>query len=136
MFCIKYIRLLYLYDIVDFVGKSEENRRSREASRRIGDVADAFFTESYCAQRTSMIEFCLEITFSERNRSKTYSSTRRFVFQLKSTSDCHNQDKTLNEHTLRVLQDDLSSFKFQLSEAKRRECSVSRRFSCLASKRT
>lgn len=53
--------------------------------------------------------------------------TPRFVFQLKSTSDCHNQDKTLNEHTMRVLQDDLSSIKFQLSEVKRRECSVSQR---------
>lgn len=53
--------------------------------------------------------------------------TPRFVFQLKSASDCHNQDKTLNEHTMRVLQDDLSSIKFQLSEVKRRECSVSQR---------
>lgn len=50
---------------VDFVGKSEENRRPRKASRRVGDVADAFFAESYRAQRTSMVESCLEFWKSE-----------------------------------------------------------------------
>lgn len=66
-----------------------------------------------------------------KNRREWFSlifKTRRFILQLKSTSDCHNQDKSLNEHTMRVLQDDVSSLKFQLSEVKRRECSVSDRF--------
>lgn len=38
---------------VDFVGKGEENRRSREAPRRIGNVTDAVRAKSHRAQRTS-----------------------------------------------------------------------------------
>lgn len=52
------------------------------------------------------------------------SDNDRLLLQLKSTSDCHNQDKTLNDHTMRVLQDDIASLKFQLSEVKRRENTV------------
>ncbi|XP_050440676.1 coiled-coil domain-containing protein 170 isoform X2 [Adelges cooleyi] len=34
------------------------------------------------------------------------------------------QEKTLNDHSMRILHDDLASIKFQLSEVKRRECSL------------
>lgn len=42
--------------LVDFVGKSEENRRPREETSRIGNVAHAFFAKSHRAQRTSTIK--------------------------------------------------------------------------------
>lgn len=45
-------KFIHVLTSVNFVGKGKENRRSREAPRRIGNVANAFFAKSHRAQRT------------------------------------------------------------------------------------
>ncbi|XP_060871243.1 coiled-coil domain-containing protein 170 isoform X3 [Metopolophium dirhodum] len=94
----------------------------RDLKLQISDAGDCKLTSLERAKKIDDLE--KRLVESEMLRMRFSRKVTVLKEQLKSTSDCHNQDKTLNEHTMRVLQDDLSSVKFQLSEVKRRECSL------------
>ncbi|XP_026810710.1 coiled-coil domain-containing protein 170 isoform X3 [Rhopalosiphum maidis] len=94
----------------------------RDLKLQLSDAGDCKLTSLERAKKIDDLE--KRLVESEMLRMRFSRKVTVLKEQLKSTSDCHNQDKTLNEHTMRVLQDDLSSIKFQLSEVKRRECSL------------
>ncbi|CAI6343519.1 unnamed protein product [Macrosiphum euphorbiae] len=94
----------------------------RDLKLQLSDAGDCKLTSLERAKKIDDLE--KRLVESEMLRMRFSRKVTVLKEQLKSTSDCHNQDKTLNEHTMRVLQDDLSSVKFQLSEVKRRECSL------------
>ncbi|KAL5244380.1 hypothetical protein ACI65C_011790 [Semiaphis heraclei] len=94
----------------------------RDLKLQLSDAGDCKLTSLERAKKIDDLE--KRLVESEMLRMRFSRKVTVLKEQLKSTADCHNQDKTLNEHTTRVLQDDLSSLKFQLSEVKRRECSL------------
>ncbi|XP_025200879.1 coiled-coil domain-containing protein 170 isoform X3 [Melanaphis sacchari] len=94
----------------------------RDLKLQLSDAGDCKLTSLERAKKIDDLE--KRLVESEMLRMRFSRKVTVLKEQLKSTSDSHNQDKTLNEHTMRVLQDELSSIKFQLSEVKRRECSL------------
>ncbi|XP_050440678.1 coiled-coil domain-containing protein 170 isoform X4 [Adelges cooleyi] len=94
----------------------------RDLKLQLSDAGDCKLTSLERAKKIEDLE--KRLVESEMLRMRFSRKVTVLKEQLKSCTESQEQEKTLNDHSMRILHDDLASIKFQLSEVKRRECSL------------
>ncbi|XP_050521458.1 coiled-coil domain-containing protein 170 isoform X2 [Daktulosphaira vitifoliae] len=101
---------------------AESKSQIKDLKLQLSDAGDCKLTSLERAKKIEDLE--KRLVESEMIRMRFSKKVIELKEKLKSCAETQHQDKTLNEHSIRILQDDLASVKFQHGELKRRESTL------------